>query len=117
MAKWSKTLGAASWVVLLLSGAIVQAQRSTPGWQQDVRRYAEAHDWAAAMRVVDGEIFRAPQDMDVRAWRARVLSWSGQLSEAEYEYREILATAPRDPDNWLGLANVYSRQGLTNQAL
>src|SRR5947207_7625754 len=117
MAKWPKTLGAASWAVLFVLGAIVQAQQPTPDWQQDVRRFAEAQDWAAAMRIVDREILRAPQDMDVRAWRARVLAWSGQLAEAEHEYREILGAAPRDPDNWLGLANVYSRQGLTNQAL
>ena len=69
------------------------------------------------MSIVDREILRAPQDMDVRAWRARVLAWSGHLAEAEHEYREILAAAPRDPDNWLGLANLYSRQGLTQQAL
>ena len=46
------------------------------------------------MRLVEQEIARAPQDMDVRAWRARVLAWSGQLPEAENEYREILKTGP-----------------------
>jgi tetratricopeptide (TPR) repeat protein len=55
--------------------------------------------------------------MDVRAWRARILAWSGQLSEAEKEYREILAVVPDDPDNWLGLASVYSRQDRTNEAV
>jgi tetratricopeptide (TPR) repeat protein len=117
MAKRPKALRAPTWTVLLLLGAIVQAQQPAVGWQQEVRRCAEVQDWATAMGIVDREILLAPQDMDVRAWRARVLAWSGQLAEAEHEYREILAAAPRDPDNWLGLANVYSRQGLTNQAL
>src|SRR5256886_8546554 len=36
---------------------------------------------------ISQEIAEAPQDMDVRAWRARVLAWSGKLPEAEKEYR------------------------------
>lgn len=63
------------------------------------------------MTIVDCEIDRAPQDMDVRAWRARVLMWSGRLAEAEVEYHVLLAATPHDPDNWLGLARVYSREG------
>ncbi len=58
------------------------------------RQLAEAKDRKSAMRLVEQEIARAPQDMDVRAWRARVLAWSGQLPEAENEYREILKTGP-----------------------
>jgi len=117
MAKRPKALGAATWAVLLLLGAIVQAQQPAVGWQQEVRRCAEVQDWATAMDIVDREILRAPQDMDARAWRARVLAWSGQLAEAEREYREILTAQPGDPDNWLGLANVYSRKGQPKEAL
>jgi len=70
----------------------------------------EAKDWTAAMDIVDQEIAHAPKDMDIRAWRARVLMWSGKIAEAEREYLEILAIVPNDPDNWMGLANVYSRE-------
>jgi tetratricopeptide (TPR) repeat protein len=117
MTKRPKSLGAATWVILLWLGAIVQAQQPAVGWQQEVRRCAEVQDWVTAMGIVDREILLAPQDMDVRAWRARVLAWSGQLAEAEHEYREILLAVPNDPDNWLGLANVYLRQGRTKEAL
>jgi tetratricopeptide (TPR) repeat protein len=55
--------------------------------------------------------------MDVRAWRARVLTWSGKLVEAEVEYQEILAAFPNDPDNWMGLANIYSRENRPKEAL
>jgi Flp pilus assembly protein TadD len=55
--------------------------------------------------------------MDIRAWRARILAWSGQLAEAEHEYLEILIVTPNDPDNWMGLGNVYSREGRTDEAL
>ena len=69
------------------------------------------------MRIVDREVARSPQDMDVRAWRARVLAWSGRLTEAEKEYVEILKVSRNDPDNWMGLASVYSREGKADEAL
>jgi len=76
----------------------------------------EAKDWTAAMDIVDQEIAHAPKDMDIRAWRARVLMWSGKIAEAEREYLEILAIVPNDPDNWMGLANVYSRERRAEEA-
>ena len=92
-------------------------QDQTRDWQTQVRKYSEAQDWESALRTVDQETARAPQDMDVRAWRARVLAWSGRLTEAEKEYLEILKASARDPDNWMGLANVYLREGRTVEAL
>lgn len=95
----------------------MRSETQHPEWQADVRKYAEAQDWISAMRIVDREVAAAPQDMDVRAWRARVLSWSGRLREAEKEYVEILSVARDDPDDWMGLAGVYSREGKMEQAL
>jgi len=104
-------------VGLCLLCIAVWGQQLVSSWQEDVRRYAQAKDWDAAMAIVDREINRAPGDMDVRAWRARVLMWSGNLAEAELEYHVLLAAAPHDPDNWLGLATVYSREGRPREAL
>lgn len=101
------------WIFCLL--ALAQTPRST--WQEEVRNCAEAQDWTRAMSIVDREIARAPQDMDIRTWRARVLLWSGKVTEAEHEYQEILTAVPNDPDNWMALANVYSREGRTQDAL
>ena len=100
-----------------LSAALAWGQQPAQDWQAEARRYAAAEDWVAALRVVDREIARAPQDMDVRAWRARVLAWAGRLAEAEQEYREILAAAPNDADHWLGLGSVYLREGRAPEAL
>ena len=86
----SLTVVALGWVL----PARGQTQTPTPNWQTQVRQLAEAKDWKSAMRIVEQEIARAPQDMDVRAWRTRVLAWSGQLAEGENEYREILKTGP-----------------------
>jgi len=101
---------------LLLSSRI-RGQEQAPNWQTEVRKYAEAQDWNAAMRIVNREAARAPQDMEVRAWRARVLGWSGQVTKAEEEYLQIVRVAPNDPDVWMGLGNLYLREGRTQEAL
>lgn len=100
----------------LVSVSPARAQDHTPDWQTQVRQYAETRDWDSAMRLVDLEIARAPYDLDVRAWRARVLAWSGRLAEAEKEYLEILSLSRTDPDNWMGLATVYLREGKIQEA-
>ena len=101
----------------LLVASSIFGQDQAPGWQKQVRTYSEAQDWDAALRIVDQEVARAPQDMDVRAWRARVLGWSGRLTEAETEYLAILKASRNDPDNWMGLANLYLRDGKTEAAV
>jgi len=104
------------------SGEQASQDSSQPAedWRAEVRRLAEARDWAGALRVVDGEIARSPQDLDVKAWRARVLTWAGRLEEAEHTYREILHAeepAQYDPDHWAGLATVCWREGKLEEAL
>ena len=103
-------------VGLCIFCSLAWAQQASLSWQQQVQEYAEAQDWSAAMQIVDREIARARQNMDIRAWRARVLAWSGRLVDAEDEYHVILAADPNDPDNWMGLANVYSREGRSEEA-
>lgn len=109
------------WLVALIalgltcaSGLLAQDQAAN--WQAQVRKYAEAKDWDSALRLVEKQIARAPLDMDVRAWRARVLAWAGKLPEAEKEYLEILKVSRTDPDNWMGLASVYLREGKLSDA-
>src|SRR5260370_32130821 len=104
-------------LVVLLVACPTFSQEKTPDWQTQVRKYAEAQDWDSAMRIVDREVARSPQDMDVRASRARVLAWSGHVTEAEKEYIEILRASRNDPDNWMWLASVYSREGRADDAL
>src|SRR5713226_7131902 len=106
----------------LLIGAFLlalplQGQNPSADWEAQVRKYSELKDWASAMRLVDQEIAREPEDMDIRAWRARVLAWSGNLAAAEREYLQVLRVSKSDPDNWLGLANVYLGEGKTQEAL
>lgn len=108
----SLTLLAALWMVAPLWG-----QRPAPSWQEDVRRCVEKHDWGAALAIVDRQIQRAPEDMDIRSWRARVLLWSGRAAEARQEYLAITAAAANDPDNWLGLANTYMHEGQPKPAI
>jgi tetratricopeptide (TPR) repeat protein len=101
----------------LFFGGPAQAQQPDEVWQIQVRKYSDAHDWDDALRVVDQQIALSPDDMDIRAWRARVLTWASRLTDAEHEFNEILKIDKSDPDNWMGLATVYMRQGRTEEAL
>src|SRR5260370_15286467 len=103
--------------VVILAACPAFSQEHTPDWQTQVRKHVQTRDWDSALRVVDREVAHAPQEMDVRAWRARVLAWSGRLGEAEKEYLAILMVSRNDPDNWMGLASVYSREGKAEEAL
>jgi tetratricopeptide (TPR) repeat protein len=100
-----------------LFGSPTRGQQPGEPWQVQARKDADAHNWVDALRVIDEEIARSPEDMDVRAWRARVLTWAGRLAEAAREYEEILKVERNDPDDWMGLATVYMRQGLMEEAL
>jgi tetratricopeptide (TPR) repeat protein len=86
-------------------------------WQAQVRKYSDARDWTNALRIVDEQIASSPQDMDILAWRARVLTWAGRLAEAERDFNTVLKVEKSDPDNWMGLANLYMRQGRMEEAL
>jgi tetratricopeptide (TPR) repeat protein len=110
-------VSASLFLATLLVTSRVLGQEQIPDWQTQVRKYCEAHNWESALRIVDQEIVRAQQDVDVRAWRARVLAWSGRLVEAEKEFLEILKVSRNDPDNWMGLANVYLGEGRKVEAL
>jgi tetratricopeptide (TPR) repeat protein len=104
-------------VIMLLAASSAGAQASPADWHGRVRELCEKSDWTSALRIVEQEIAHAPSDVDVRAWRARVLAWSGNLSAAELEYQTILSISARDPDIWLGLAGVYTREGKHDKAL
>ena len=103
-------------VVALIPVSYAFGQEQARDWQGQVHKFAEMKDWDSAMRIVDRELAHAPQDMDVRAWRARILAWSGHLAEAEKEYLEILKVSAKDPDNWMGLSSVYLREGRIEEA-
>jgi Tfp pilus assembly protein PilF len=93
------------------------AQEQQLEWQLQVRKYCDANNWPAALHVVDQRIAQAPDDLDLKAWHARVLGWSGNLAEAQQEYLEILRVSPNDPDVWAGLGSVYAREGKDDDAL
>ena len=113
--RWLSSFGMIFVVMLVVFPAFGQEQ--PPEWQMQVRKFAESKDWDSAMRIVERELARAPQDTDVRAWHARVLNWSGHAAEAEKEYLEILKVSRNDPDNWMGLANAYLREGKVEDSL
>ena len=93
------------------------AQDPAPEWQAEVRKQVTARHWDIALHTIDLQIAEYPQDMDIRAWHARVLAWAGRLPEAEKEFDAIVQVVPNDPDNWVTLGNVYMEEGRKEEAL
>ena len=117
-----KARGVSRLLMLIALGATLfdsaaRSQQSAELWQAQVRKYSDAHDWDSALRIVDEQSALSPDDLDIRAWRAQVLTWAGRLPEAEHEFKEILRIDESDPDNWMGLATVYLRRGRIEEAL
>ena len=102
---------------LWLSVASATAGQNQSDWQVQTGKLAEQRDWAAAMRIVEQEMARRPFDVTVLAWKARILTWSGHLPEAETQYLNILKITKEDPDNWLGLGVVYLAESKVQEAL
>ncbi len=101
-----------------LAGVAFASQGSTGAyWQRQVREQVAAHQLSAALAITEGRLAEAPADLEARGWRARLLAWSGQLAEAEAEYRRVLAAAPEDTDILAGLADVLARQQRSEEAL
>lgn len=86
-------------------------------WQEQIREQVASHQLGAALAIAEQRLAEAPADLEAHGWRARLLTWSGQLAEAESEYRRVLAAAPEDTDILAGLADVLVRQQRFEEAL
>jgi tetratricopeptide (TPR) repeat protein len=98
-------------------GFTTRGQQAEEAWQVQVRKDTDTRRWDDALRLIDQETARSPDDMDIHALRARVLTWAGRLAEAEREYGEVLKVERNDPDSWMGLGSVYMQQGRMAEAI
>ncbi len=109
--------GLTIWVTAFFLAFSCLAKDPPGDWQDLVRERVAARDFPGALRIVEIRLAAAPQDLEARVWRARLLAWTGRWQEAETEYREVLAAAPRDVDILLGLARTLSAQQRYEEAL
>lgn len=88
-----------------------------PDWQAQVRSLVSGGDLATALEIAEQRLQQAPQDLEARGWRARLLAWTRRWAAAEEEYRRVLAATPDDADILLGLADVLAWQQRWQEAL
>ena len=55
-------------------------------WPGVVRTLVSAHQMDRAMKTTEEWIGKYPEDLDARAWHARILGWQGHASESEEEF-------------------------------
>jgi tetratricopeptide (TPR) repeat protein len=102
---------------ILLSTTLAFPQDSTPGWQQQVREQIKNQQLNTALANTEQRLAAHPEDLEARAWHARILAWKGCWADAENEYRRVLQEAPNDIDAIAGLSDVLLWQGRPEAAL
>lgn len=93
------------------------AESQAADWQAQVRERVNQRDLSAALVIAERRLAEAPRDLEARAWRARLLNWSGRREEAEREFRALLDAAPNDTDIMQGLADVLMAQQRYDEAM
>ena len=79
------------------------AAPASQDWQATARERVRTEDLPGALAAVDARLGDAPDDLEARGWRARILGWQGRWQESEREYRRVLDRAPQDVDILVGL--------------
>ncbi|HEU5451962.1 MAG TPA: tetratricopeptide repeat protein, partial [Terriglobales bacterium] len=101
-------------IVLGMLCPLLHAQED---WRARVQQAIAEHRWVEALEVTETRLSDVPGDAEAHGERARLLAWSGRWSEAEAEYRWVLARSPDDVDILTGLADVFVWQGRHEEAL
>lgn len=101
-------------IVLGMLCPLLHAQED---WRARVQQAIAEHRWVEALEVTEARLSDVPGDAEAHGERARLLAWSGRWSEAEAEYRWVLARSPDDVDILTGLADVFVWQGRHEEAL
>ena len=83
---------------------------------EEATKFEVAKQYSEAERVYRDILRRHPDNDEIRAALARVLSWQGAHAEATTLYREVLARHPEDQDIRIALAQVLSWQKQFDEA-
>ncbi len=102
----------------LFMGVAVRGFGSEPGnWPAEIRTLVNTGKLDLALEKAEAWIGNYPDDLDARAWHARILSWQGRRGEAEVEYRAVLERNPLAPDVLIELSRLLNLLEKHEQAL
>lgn len=103
--------------ILLFSVSFALAQELVADWPSRLRALVGTGQIGLAMQACDEWIKAYPEDIDARAWHARLQAWMHHWQEAEAEYKELLRKTPEDVDLLAGLADVLMWQKRHQESL
>jgi len=83
---------------------------------QKANKFAEAQDFTAALEALDAVPSADKQDYAVVFLKARILSWSGNHSEAEQIFLRLTRQYPQDSDIAVSFAYLQYYQGKFDEA-
>ena len=94
---------------LLLMALVVVLRGQVPfDWPKEIGKFVAARHYDLAMSTSEDWIRAYPNDLDARAWHARICRWQGHTDQAIREYRALLGKVPRDADLLLELSRMLA---------
>jgi len=114
----TKALGAASALLLLgISTYLPLAAQQPADWPETIKALVDQGHPEQALAVTDAWIRAYPEDLDAKAWHARLLAWTQRWPEAEAEFKALLERSPDDTDLLLDLARLLKWQQRYDESL
>ena len=99
-----------------ISGHLCTAE-ATEDWQQRVTNQIKNHHLNEALKIVEGRLTVAPEDLEAHGWRGRLLAWTNRWPEGEAEYRLVLDKSPDDTEILAALSDVLLWQKKYDESL
>ncbi len=98
------------WAAPVLSALAGTKDASPRALLEQANTHEQAKEYEVAIADYRRLLAIRPENDDVRATIARLLSWQGQLAEAAALYQDVLTRHPLDDESRVGLARVLSWQ-------
>ena len=103
-------------ISLAFSLALFQAPAFANSWSDQALELSERQEFSQALAVLDAQPENVKLGYDHRFLKARILSWSGDYRNAEFELNALNRDFPNNADVILAKGNLEYYQGNLNQA-
>lgn len=104
-------------VLLALTVCLPLPAQPPADWPVRIKSLVDHGHPDQAMAVAEEWMRAYPQDLDARAWHARLLAWSHHWPEAEAEYKSLVELSPEDSDLLMDLAHLLAWQKRYEESL
>ena len=112
-----KILAVPTFILAALAITLPLVAQQVIDWAREVRGLVKGGQLEQAQGRTEQWISAYPQDLDAKAWHARILNWRGHRQESEAEFRALLKITGSDSDLLIELARLLNFRSEHAEAL